>query len=105
MAKQSPITDPPTLIFCTKSLELGQNHRFQRRNVEMNLPLAQSPYLLELAQKGEPLPLDGDNLHLVRGLIGAEMITVQYMPSENAGTLVAQITPKGEEFLKWLAEP
>ena len=71
----------------------------------MILPPAQSPYLLELAQKGKLLPLDGDNLHLVQGLIRSEMIEVQYMPVEDAGKLVAQITPKGEAFLKWLAEP
>lgn len=71
----------------------------------MNLPPAQSPYLLELAQKGKPLPLDGNNLHLVHGLIEAKMIKFEYVPAPGAGSLVAQITPEGEAFLKWLSVP
>ena len=70
----------------------------------MHMP-AESPHLLELAKKGLPLPLDGQNLHLVHGLIESKMIKVEYVPAPGAGSLVALITPKGEEFLKWLAEP
>lgn len=71
----------------------------------MHYPPAQSPYLLELALMGKPLPLNGDNLHLVQGLIRSEMITVQYVPTESGGTLQAKITEKGESFLKWLSHP
>ena len=71
----------------------------------MHYPPAQSPYLLELALMGKPLPLDGDNLHLVQALIRSEMLTVQYVPTNDAGTLQAAITDKGLAFLKWLNLP
>jgi len=71
----------------------------------MQYPPAQSPYLLELARKGKPLPLDGDNLHLVQGLIKSQMIALLYAPNDGDGTLHATITAKGESFLKWLSQP
>lgn len=64
-----------------------------------------TPALLYMASQGQPLSLAGDNLMWVQTLLRGGYIRAEVVPSDNATQLVCKLTPKGEAFLKWLAEP
>ena len=66
--------------------------------------LPYTPHLLQLASEGQPLPLDGPNLMLVKALLQSGYIRADVVPDENAIELLCHLTPLGEEFYNWLYE-
>ena len=68
----------------------------------MTYSLPYTPFLLQLASEGRPLPLDGPNLAAVQALLRSGHIRAVVVPSENATELLCQLTPLGEEFYHWL---
>jgi hypothetical protein len=67
----------------------------------VRLPVPHTPRLLYLASLGEPLPLDGENLFLVKTLLRAGYIRAEVVPDEQATQLVCRLTPLGESFFEY----